>query len=345
MGYVIFGLLALIVLVFAAALVRTILCETDFSDSGKIKELLLQSVENTRQALMMSGNSFASRRAGAACSADHALSEQLAGYDMLRWMESFSGDFHQQIEAFTAFAAGVGQNIFRTRRFILSQTAPQYLAEVAEVFSDLCREAKEVPACSHPALRERNPKEAILIPAGVSYAALCGHLSRYGKSFDGSLPVLSTILSYGYLWNEIRVRGGAYGCGFRAGEAGGLSFTSYRDPSPIRSLDIYRDTPNFIREFVEGDEKLEKYIISTVSSMEPLASPDRIGINADMDYLRGVTREKRAAIRQQMLALTKADIAQMAKLFEDMAKDNAVCVIGNEAALQGLDDSWTVVSL
>ena len=75
-------------------------------------------------------------------------------------------------------------------------------------------------------------KEIIRVPSGVSYAASAGHLARYGQEADGALRVLSTILSYDYLWNEVRVKGGAYGCGCQGGASGKVGFYSYRDPSP-----------------------------------------------------------------------------------------------------------------
>ena len=167
---------------------------------------------------------------------------------------------------------------------------------------------------------------------------------KYGFSHGGRFQVLSQIMSYGYLWEEIRVHGGAYGCGFSAGLTGNMVFTSYRDPNPQNSLKVYANAGDFIRDFAESDEDLTKYIISSISGMDGLVSSARKGYGQELNYIRGTNYDDLYEIRQQMLRLTKEDLAELAELFDKVALDGTVCVVGNADAISP-DDSWEVYNL
>ena len=151
-------------------------------------------------------------------------------------------------------------------------------------------------------------------------------------------------MSYGYLWEEIRVRGGAYGCGFSAGLTGNMIFTSYRDPNPQNSLKVYANAGDFIRDFTESDEDLTKYVISSISGMDGLVSSARRGYGQELNFIRGTGYEDLCEIRQQMLKVTKEELAELAGLFDKTGLDASICVVGNEEAIAP-DDSWEVYRL
>ena len=185
----------------------------------------------------------------------------------------------------------------------------------------------------------------MLIPAGISFAASGGSLSTYKMKYSGSLRVLSSILTLGYLWNEIRVKGGAYGCGFRSSDTETMTFYSYRDPNPLNSIEVYKNTAAFIREFCNSDETVENYIISTIASTEPLLTPSEEGALADASILSDITYDDSLRLRREMLATKKSDLLALAEMFEKMADDNSVCVFGSAGALGDLDESWTVTQM
>ena len=126
--------------------------------------------------------------------------------------------------------------------------------------------------------------------------------------------------------------------------SGDLTFHSYRDPSPARSLGIYDESAQFLREFCAGDEDLTKFIISTIGATEPLDSPDGLGSLADSYYLCGVMLEDLKALRQQILATTRDSILGWCRVLEKAAKEGAVCVVGHEEALKACGE-LEVVSL
>lgn len=328
------------------ALVCEILSETVCSDSAKVRELLLQSIEEYNQRFITEGHSFALKRAQSAFSASALLSEKVGGFDYFRFIKGMADSFDEKFSALCVFFQTAKDEIFRSHRLTLSETSLNPHSELLYVIEALKGNSERITSDVmklQPEMKAK--KEAVYIPSGVSYAVSCGTLSRYGEEYGDSLPVLSTILSFGYLWNEIRVRGGAYGCGFRARESGEMFFYSYRDPSPLRSLQIYRETAQFIRGFVQSDEAIDKYIISTISSMEPLMTPSERGALADTNFLCGVSFEDKLKIRQQMLSLKKEDLLSLCELFDKMAEGNGICVVGSEAAMQDAGEGWTKFSL
>ena len=179
----------------------------------------------------------------------------------------------------------------------------------------------------------------IEIPAAVSYAVTSYDLKRDGHKMSGSYQVASNIISLSHLWNSIRVQGGAYGASMSAGRTGSLFCHTYRDPSPGRSLGIFRTVSDFLTDFT-SDENLDidGFIISTIASTEPLLSPAAKGRSADDFCLSGFTDEDRIRIRKEILDTTPGDLAGLKEVLEDMAEKGTVCVVGPKAALDACDD-------
>ena len=325
----------------AIDLICEILRETSFADSAAVREILLQVDEDVYQSFLTQGHRFAMRRALVPFNAASAVQEASGGYDFFRRVRDFKNNYDEKFGAFRDFAENAKNGIFNSARLTVTLTADDDGGDFA-VFADRLEldGAVAAPDTMKLELSSKPVKEAIIIPAGVSYAAAGGHVSRCGAEFEGGLNVLSSILTYGYLWTEIRVRRGAYGCGFRAGERGSVFYYSYRDPSPLASLGVYADTPEFIRRFVESGEPLDNYIISSIAATEPLMSPARLGLAADRDLLSGVTFEDRRRIRREMLGFTPERMSACADMFDKLRGDLSVCVVGNGAALADTGDDW-----
>ena len=168
------------------------------------------------------------------------------------------------------------------------------------------------------------------IPANIGYSAWGNNLGRLGMIPEGGLRVMANIVTYSYLWNEIRVKGGAYGCGCSTGPAGDVICYSYRDPSPSSSLDVFRGIPDFIRRFSEGDEEMDQYIISTLASAYPLRSDRGRGHVADIDVFRGMTGEMKKKEIGQILSVKKDDMYRYAQMFDVLSASSFEAVVGPE---------------
>ncbi len=184
--------------------------------------------------------------------------------------------------------------------------------------------------------------EIIRIPSGVSYAAASNHLNRYGLKYRGAMRVIANILSYEYLWNEVRVKGGAYGCGCRINAGGNFDFYSYRDPMPLNSESVFDKSSDFLLDFLKNTESIDNFIISSIASTEPLESLRKQGLNADVDFLSGITSEDRLRYRNEMLGTTISELLELNTKIRTLTDESARCIVGNVAKPNAL---WKEMSL
>ncbi|MBO5034497.1 MAG: hypothetical protein J6C43_02670, partial [Oscillospiraceae bacterium] len=263
------------------------------------------------------------------------------GYTALKYIHDLAQSFDAQVPALIALLQSAQEKALGKTNLIVSVTATTE--------QDVTALLKALPAGeNHPASAHYEAslpvRMGIRIPAQISFAEKGAHLSRLGTAHAGSLDVCTNILTYSYLWNAVRVQGGAYGVGAIGARNGDLTFHSYRDPSPARSLGVYDDSAKFLREFCAGDENLTKFIISTIGSSEPLDEPAVQGTRADTLWFAGITKAAQKALRQQILATTRQDLLDWCPVLEQAAKEGAVCVVGHEEALKACGE-LEIVSL
>ena len=323
--------------------VLEILTETLYENADIIKENLLQCKEVIYQNVMGAGNQFAARRVLSNYAASSYIEEKVNGYDYYLFVKEILKDFDERSGALLKSWAELAGKIFTSARLLVGETSTER-HDALERFSTELPAGTEVPEYMEISLAGEAKKEAILIPAGISFAALGGNMLKYDVTCGGRFQVLMQILSYGYLWDKIRVHGGAYGCGFSAGLTGNMVFTSYRDPNPMNSLKVYAESGDFIRDFAEGGESLDNYIISSIAGMDGLLTSAKKGFRQELSYIRGSSYDDLYEIRQQMLGLKMDELSELSDLFDQVGHDASICVVGNKEALE-LDDSWKVYNL
>ncbi|MBR5427856.1 MAG: insulinase family protein [Clostridia bacterium] len=323
-------------------LAREILLGTKFDDRERIKKILTQTKENMQRYIGQAGHRMGAIRALAARNAEFAVRDAVGGVGYYFWLKEFEKEYETRADAFISFASSVTERICTLARLTVSETADEfhpgsfsYLNAFPEGESAGCEEMKITP--------QKPRREAFIIPGGVSYSAQCATLEELGAPECGDMEALSNILTYDYLWNEIRVRGGAYGCGCFLGQTDGLQMRSYRDPDPSRSLEIYAKTADYIRAFCEGEESVDNYIIS--ASVQPLLEPSDRGRVADQRLLGGVTYELRSQRRKELLGTKKEELESYAALFDKAKECVCFCVIGSREAVEKLGDGWSVAEL
>ncbi|MBR3006968.1 MAG: hypothetical protein IKH68_09965, partial [Erysipelotrichaceae bacterium] len=191
-------------------------------------------------------------------------------------------------------------------------------------------------------LGKRN--EGIAVPANVSFAAKSSLIDNKVKKI-GTMIVLTNILTYDYLWNNIRVKGGAYGTGFRSGIVKTAGFYSYRDPNPANSLNVYKKTVEYLEDFCEKKQPIENYIVGTTGDFDPLMSLRTSITTSDMEYLMGYSYEDKAKILSEILSTTIEDIQEAIDIFRFVNEQDRICVIGNRAALEKCEDLSVIFDL
>ncbi len=321
----------------ARELICEILTATDFSQTDRIREIALQANEQAKQMCIMGGHMLAMTAATAHYSAAGAASEMLRGYTGVQWLQSFVADFDAKVGAHVALIKAKLAAAVCRARLILSVTANAE-ADVSALIAAL----PEGEMCANEVAYtiDLPMKQGIRIPAQIGYGVLA---SDIGCAWNGSAQVAANILSLGYLWNVIRVQGGAYGCGLRIGRAIAMAY-SYRDPTPARSLTMYREAADFLRAFVQSGERIDKFVISTIAETEPLMSPRDEGARADGEWFAGKTAEDLRQQRAEILATDGKALLYWCDALEHMAKTGAVCVVAHDEALKACETENLVIA-
>ena len=318
----------------AEKLLAELLTKTRFDQKDKIKEIVLQSEESAKQGAIGNGHGLGMTAVQSHYTARGAVAEAVGGYTSLQFLHRFAKDFDGEIAGFLSLAKRVREESVCRKSMTAGVTASK-----EPLLSGLLEELPEGAALPESAAYEIElPKRlGIRIPAPIAYAAQGSHLSSFGETFSGSLRIAAHILSLGYLWNEIRVQGGAYGTGLSVRQEGGMSCYSYRDPSPERSLSVYRQMADYVEKFCERGETLDKFILAAVAAAEPLRTPGEEGMAADSLWFAGITEEDMKKLRKEMLDTDQAALLKWCGPLKRLAKEGAVCVVGNEDALNACE--------
>lgn len=316
----------------AVELLCEILLHTHYNEPDRIREIIMQSNEMGKQMGIMGGHMLGIAAVQSHYSAGSAVSEAQLGYSRIQWLHEMAKNFDSKIADLIKLLERV-----RTQSFCRARLAASITTTKDVDLSGLLTALPEgTPIADSAAYFSTLPKRmGIRIPAQAAFAELGYHL---GKKADGSLQIADNILSLSYLWNEVRVQGGAYGTGMRTSRTGSMVCYSYRDPSPARTLQVYAGSADFLKSYCEGDEDLDKFIISAVAGTEPLRAPGERGLAADDRWFCGITYEARKEHRRQMLSTTREKLLGWCDTLKTMSADGAVCVVAHDEALKQCED-------
>ena len=264
----------------------------------------------------------------------------MAGVGYYKFVEDLDKNFQEKKDEIVAGLLNAVEEIIRPDSFMVSYTGER---ESVEQIQKLCVELKkslpertrEVPSVSVTCEKKN---EGFKTSGQVQYVAKCGNFVKKGYAYTGALEILKVALSYDYLWINLRVKGGAYGCmsGFR--RSGESYFVSYRDPHLRRTLEVYQGVPEYVRTFQADERELTKYIIGTISGKDVPRTPQSQGALGRMAYFRGLTVEMLQKERDQILDATVEDIHALAPLIEAILADDQICVVGSESAVEKAKD-------
>ena len=309
-------------------LVPEILLKTKFDDVKAIGDILRQQRRSKERGTMGIGaRNYADRRAKAALSERGLREEILDGLTQIRHLQKLDDSYAKDGAAICKRLDALRRRIFDTSRIALCCVADNTPADWARglltAFPQSAAWWRFAPYGVPPKVAE-----GFRTPGKVAFAAKA---SRPGP-YVGSSVVAARILSLDYLWDEIRVRGGAYGGSFRVRQDGDGGYLSWNDPKPGRSLGCYDKSGDALRAFAKGDAALDRYVVSAVASTEPYETPSAEVANAATRYLQGRTPEDVQRLRAEMLRTTKGDLLKFADVLDGLVHDGSICVIGGGAA-------------
>ena len=320
-------------------LVPEVLLETSFVDTKAVGDLLKQRrIASERQTMGLSGRSHPFRRAAAQLSAHGVLEDTLSGFAQIRHLQDSDSAYTTNATAYCERLAELAKRVFVKDRLTACLSDNIQVDFVGEIAAKFPRGTVGAPAVR--TLRPRRA-EGFRIPAAIGFAARVAHPTP--AIYTGRAVVAARILSLNYLWEEIRVKGGAYGGNFRSRADGDAGWLSWNDPKPARSLDVYATCGDALRKFAEGPEALDRFIVSSVAATEPYQTPSTETFGAANLYLSGRTPEDLQRLRAEMLATTKADLKDFADTVDALAKDSAICVLAGPQQLESCSNKLDVV--
>lgn len=319
-------------------LVKEILLTSHISDEKRLHEILSQLKSRLQVGLSASGHSVASTRATSYFSRAAYYQDATSGIACYQVITDYETHFEEKKEALIQKLISLVERIFVPERMMVSITCDtsdydavckQVLALKKSLFV-----SRESVKHELPVLELTMKNEGFMDASQVQYVARAGNYVAHGYQYHGTLRILKVIMGYDYLWINVRVKGGAYGCMNGYMRNGDTYFVSYRDPNLGSTNDIYEHIPEYLDNFKADEHEMTKYIIGTISDMDTPLNPSAKGARSMTAYLQEMTLEDIQKERDEVIGATAADIRELKGLIEAVLSDGALCVIGNEENLQ-----------
>mgnify|MGYP004471379539 FL=1 len=316
----------------ALELMEQMLLASDFSDTKRLGELVAQIKARLQANLSSSGHLVAAMRSMSSFSRYALYQDELKGIAFYRSICRIEKELSESPERVSDKLAAIAKKLFARNRMLISFTgnneaygnAKPSLEKVITGFNKISTIGKQAEVHFNTA------KEAFIDASQIQYVAKTGDFVCEGYEYTGALRLLRIILSYDYLWINVRVKGGAYGCMNTFLRSGESYFVSYRDPNLSDTLDVYDRIPEYIKSFSPDERDMTKYIIGTFSALDTPMNPEAKGSRSLSAYLEGITYEQIQKERDEILNAQPEDIRRLADLVEAVLKKDSVCVIGNE---------------
>ena len=307
------------------SLIREILLTSDFDNEAELTNIIEQEKTAYEELLLSSGHAVALARIQSYTTSGGAVSEHLKGYEFYSYLKGLLTD-RSGIKALPERLSALLSRILTRARLTVSVAGERDEALASDIISlfpegDAPRSADIAPL--------GNLSEFILAPMKVGYAALGARVSAEPETL-GAMRVARSILSYEYLWQNIRVGGGAYGAGFSPSFSGFIGFYTYRDPSPARSVGVFRGASDYLRGIADRGEDITKFIIGAMGEYDVLTTPRTAAALSTRDYIAGISYEERERERAGLLSTDGEILRTVADLIDEATGTDAVCIVGDK---------------
>ena len=329
-----------------ASIPREVWAETIFEDTDRMRDVLTQLKIGMEQTFITAGHQAALGRALSYVSPAAVISEQLGGVDFYRFLRDLLDHFDERTGELCDKLRELQQRIFTSTGTVASFTgSDEDYARYWAAAGTLGLAPRTAPAKELYVPMPEDKHEAFVIPSDVCYLGQSTDPRALGIATDGSWGVAANALSYGYLWNEIRVKGGAYGCGFRAAADRQLAFYTYRDPAIDPSIDRIAGAGAWLGELDTDRDTFEGYIVSTVSSNDAPVKPYALTKRLNGAYFSKRTPGYRERLRSEMLATAPERLRELGSDVAQVAEKAPRCVFGGREIIEASNAGWNVVDL
>lgn len=339
------------------SMMREILIESRLDDEKRLKEILAMLKSRLQMSFLSSGHTTAALRALSYTSPIAKFKDDTDGIGYYEVVKELEEHFEEHKEELISNLKAIAAKIFRADNMMVSYTSAQEgLPMLEKAFgavrnglndstaqdqADAARMESEVEGDCIIHCKKHN--EGFKTSSKVQYVARVGNFIDGGAEYTGALQILKVILSYDYLWQNIRVKGGAYGCMSNFNRIGEGYLISYRDPNLKKTMEVYEGVVDYLKNFDVSDRDMNKFIIGTISNIDRPMNPSAKGSRSMNLYMNRVTEEMIRQERVQILDADQADIRALAKVLEAMLSEHSLCVIGSEEKIEENRDMFMEV--
>lgn len=316
-------------------LIKNILLESSFADRKRLKELV-QELKSRYSAMMLEQGHLITTSRLLSYVSPLAAYKELGNFTFFRFISELEENFEDHVEELQEKLREVAQAVFRQDGLLISATLNE------EDFNQCEKSLKDF----YEALPVKNlvaqtyqfelqaQNEGLLTSSKVQYVGQGGNFRRLGFEYHGGLKVIETMMRYDYLWNRIRVQGGAYGAFSSFSRTGNLIFCSYRDPNLEKTFAVYEDVAKYFGTLSLSERELTKYIIGTMSQIDAPLTPSSKGETAAEYYLQGLTTEMLQQERTEILTITPEKLKELGELIEQTLAQSIRCALGAEETIR-----------
>ena len=309
---------------------------TRFDEANRIQEIIREVKSKLEMNILRDGHVVAARRATSYFSSLGVYNELITGIDFYKFILELEENFNDKIEEIQENLKTVSKKIFNKDNLMISVTMDEKNYNKFKEKLPFLMEymGNETLADNEYKFEFLTKNEGLLTSSKVQYVAKAYNFRKLGYDYTGSLEVLRTIISLDYLWNRVRVTGGAYGAMVGFNRNGNMYFTSYRDPNLINTLKVYDEAYKYLKDFTCNEREMRKYIIGTISKMDTPLTPSMKGQLATARYISKVSHEDLQKERDEVLSTKEEDIRELSDLVKDVMDKNNLSVLGNERTIK-----------
>lgn len=320
----------------AFEMIGEILTESRLEDTKRLKEILAMLKSRLLMRFQSSGHTTAALRAMSYASPSAKLKDMTSGIEFYEKAAYLESHWEEEKDGLVKVLEKLARRIFRPDNMMFSYTASREGLEgleglIESLKSRLFTGETENTRCI---IHCEKKNEGFKTASKVQYVARTGNFIDRGVSYSGALQILKVILSYEYLWQNIRVKGGAYGCMSNFNRVGEGYFVSYRDPHLKRTVEVYEGVVEYLQKFTVSERDMTKYIIGTMSNIDQPLTPSAKGERSMNLYMGKVSAEMIQQERREILEASREDIRRLARVVEAVLEAGQLCVIGSEEKIE-----------
>lgn len=330
-------------------MMREILMESKLDDEKRLKEILSMTKSRLQMGFLSSGHTTAALRALSYASPLSKFKDDTDGIGYYEVVKDIEEHFTEKKDELIANLQKLARQIFRTDNMMVSYTSSTEGLDVVKkeienlVSGEAALNAGTTREGAKCALHCKKRNEGFKTSSKVQYVARVGNFIDGGAEYDGALQILKVILSYDYLWQNVRVKGGAYGCMSNFNRLGEGYLISYRDPNLERTMEVYEGVVDYLKNFTVDERDMNKYIIGTMSNIDRPMNPAAKGDRSMNLYMNHVSAEMIRKERADILNAQQEDIRKLAKVLDAMLAAKQICVIGSEEKIEAQKEMFDEV--